>query len=199
MTVAGIVLAAGAGSRFGAAKALVTFQGELLVERAARLADAGGCEVVIVVLGAQADDVISRADLGAARCVVAEDWSSGIAASLRAGLAAAATTDAQAAAVILVDQPLIGAESLHRLRAAWCAGSPAAVATYAGQRCNPALLDRSLWSDVAAAAQGDVGARAWLRAHPDQVTPVECDGTGDPADVDTPEELAAMTAIGDTM
>jgi CTP:molybdopterin cytidylyltransferase MocA len=68
-------------------------------------------------------------------------------------------------------------------------GASAAVATYDGQPRNPVLLARSIWPAVSASAVGDIGARAWLRANPDQVVAVDCDGTGDPRDVDVPGDL----------
>jgi CTP:molybdopterin cytidylyltransferase MocA len=192
MSVAGVVLAAGAGRRLGQPKALVELGGQLLVERAIRTATDGGCSPVIVVLGSHADEVLSRARLEAAHPVVADDWSTGMGASLRAGIAAADAMGSDAIAVILVDQPRIGAEALRRLIAAWQAGAVAAVATYDGQPRNPAVLDRSIWAAVSAAATGDVGARGWLREHPDQVVEVACDGTGDPVDIDTPLDLEAL-------
>jgi CTP:molybdopterin cytidylyltransferase MocA len=192
MSVAGVVLAAGAGRRLGQPKALVELGGQLLVERAIRTATDGGCSPVIVVLGSHADDVLSRARLGAAHPVVADDWSTGMGASLRAGIAAADAMGSDAIAVMLVDQPRIGPEALRRLTAAWQAGAVAAVATYDGQPRNPAVLDRSIWAAVSAAATGDVGARGWLREHPDQVVEVACDGTGDPVDIDTPLDLEAF-------
>ncbi|MGB8651298.1 MAG: nucleotidyltransferase family protein, partial [Mycobacteriales bacterium] len=73
-------------------------------------------------------------------------------------------------------------------------GAVAAVATYEGQPRNPVLLDRSTWVEVAAGAVGDVGARPWLRAHPDLVSRVPCDGTGTPSDIDTPADLARLEA-----
>ncbi|MBA3293424.1 MAG: NTP transferase domain-containing protein [Geodermatophilaceae bacterium] len=85
--VAGLVLAAGAGRRYGMPKALVSYEGGLLVERAYRLV-ADVCEVVIVVLGAAADEVRSRADLGDAQVVINRDWDTGMGSSLRTGLAA---------------------------------------------------------------------------------------------------------------
>jgi CTP:molybdopterin cytidylyltransferase MocA len=188
--VAGLVLAAGAGTRFGAPKALAELDGELFVDRAVRLLRAGNCEPVVVVLGAAAEEVIARARLAGVHVVVAPDWADGMSASLRAGLDAAAATPATAVVVALVDQPWIGAGSIERLRQAWESGAVAAVATYDGKPRNPVLLDRSVWAAVASAATGDVGARDWLRANPDQVERVNCDGTGDPADVDVATDLA---------
>jgi nicotine blue oxidoreductase len=143
----------------------------------------------VVVLGASAADVLIRAHLIGARSVIAKHWEDGQGASLRAGLADVAATDADAVIVALVDQPWVGAEAVRRLREAGEAGAAAAVATYDGQPRNPVLLVRATWEEVATSAVGDVGARAWLRANPDQVVAVACDGTGDPRDVDLPDDL----------
>lgn len=190
---AGLLLAAGAGRRFGGPKALARLDGELLVERGARVLREGGCGPLVVVLGASAAEVRAAADLRGAEVVVATDWSEGMGASLRAGLAALAPTPAPAAVVALADQPLVGAEAVRRLHGAWAGGARAAVATYGGCPRNPVLLDRSVWAGVAHTARGDVGARGWLRAHPELVEHVACDGTGSPTDVDTPADLAVLT------
>lgn len=192
---AGLVLAAGAGRRFGGPKALVRWRGELLVERAVRLLAAGGCDPVLVVLGAGADEVLATADLGTARPVVNPDWASGMGSSLRAGLAAVpAGADV---VVTLVDTPGLGPDSVRRLIAAAvpAAGSGAAgaaVATYSGERGHPVLLAAGVLGEVGAAAVGDRGAGPWLAAHPQRVRLVPCDGTGDPRDVDVPDDLAAV-------
>jgi nicotine blue oxidoreductase len=187
--VAGLVLAAGAGRRLGGPKALVEIDGTLLVERAVRLLADGGCEDVVVVLGAAAEEVIGRAQLAGARPVIATSWQLGQGESLRAGLAAIAATAADAVIVTLVDQPWVGADAVRRLRGAGEAGATAAVATYDGQPRNPVLLARVTWEAVSVSAVGDIGARAWLRANPEQVVAVACDGTGDPRDIDTPGDV----------
>ena len=92
----------------------------------------------------------------------------------------------------LVDQPLVGPEAVRRLIAAHAAGAGVAVAAYQGRPRNPVLLARGLWPEVLRLAVGDVGARPFLRAHPDLVTLVECGDTGQPDDVDTPEDLARL-------
>jgi CTP:molybdopterin cytidylyltransferase MocA len=189
MSVAGLLLAAGAGRRFGGPKALVRLDGETFVERGVRLLHDGGCAPVLVVLGAAAHEV--RPLVREADVTVAEDWAQGMGASLRAGLAALEPTGAGACVVALADQPLVGAEAVRRLRAA--GNVDAAVATYGGRPRNPVLLSRRVWAAVAAAAAGDTGARGWLRAHPDRVTQVPCDGTGSPVDVDTPDDLARIS------
>lgn len=190
--VAGLLLAAGAGRRFGGPKALVELDGELLVERGARLLAEGGCDPVLVVLGAAAAEVQARASLP--EVLVAPDWETGMGASLRAGLQALEHREVDACVVALADQPRIGVEAVARLRAAFAAGAVAAVATYDGAPRNPVLLARSTWSEVAATAVGDTGARSWLRANAGLVVGVPCDGTGTALDVDTPADLAHLEA-----
>jgi CTP:molybdopterin cytidylyltransferase MocA len=196
VSVAGIVLAAGSGSRFGGPKALVRFGDELLVERACRLLRDGGCDPLLVVLGAQADAVRERAALPPLT-VLNEDWRSGIGSSVRAGLAAV-PSGYEAAVIALADEPLVGPASVRRLVGAYQAGLPAGVhavaATYGGQQRNPVLLARPVFEAVSALATGDRGARVWLRAHPRQVIGVPCDDTGDALDVDTPDDLALALA-----
>jgi CTP:molybdopterin cytidylyltransferase MocA len=185
VTIAGLLLAAGSGSRLGRPKALLEVDGHTFVERGVALLRDAGCDPVVVVLGADADQVPPLTD---AETVVAADWADGIGASLRAGLSTLSTTDATACVVALVDQPEVGVDAVRRLLAV-TADRDAAVATYDGQPRNPVLLSRRVWPDVSALAVGDVGARAWLRAHPDQVLEVACDDTGSPRDVDTAADL----------
>ncbi len=192
--VGGLVLAAGAGRRFGGPKALATLDGEPLVERAVRLLADGGCAPVFVVLGAAAADVIRSATFPGAQIVLAQDWAEGMGSSLRRGLDAVTDTALDAVIIALVDQPLIGPQAVRRLIDTHACGAVAAVATYGGQPRNPVLLRRETWAEVCAHARGDVGARAWLHAHPDRVVTVACDGTGSPDDIDTPADLVRLSA-----
>jgi CTP:molybdopterin cytidylyltransferase MocA len=184
--VAGLLLAAGAGRRLGGPKAVLDLAGERLVDRGVRLLRDGGCKPVIVVSGATP---LGDVD---ADVVPNPEWATGMGSSLRAGLAALEGTDVTGVVVALVDHPLVGSEAVRRLAAAHAAGSLVAVATYGGQRGNPVLLGRSTWTEVAAVAMGDIGARPFLVGHPELVTPVPCDHTGAPDDVDTAEDLARI-------
>lgn len=179
--VAGIVLAAGEGRRFGRPKATVELDGERLVDRAVRLLTDGGCRPAIVVAGAVALDVPG------VFVVPNPDWRTGMGSSLRAGLDAL-PAEVTAAVVTLVDTPWLGAEAVRRLVAAHSGGAQLAVATYAGEPGHPVLLGREHWDGVRGGATGDVGARAYLRGRSD-VTEVDCTGTGVPSDIDTPEDL----------
>jgi CTP:molybdopterin cytidylyltransferase MocA len=195
-TVAGLLLAAGKGRRFGRPKALVELGGQLLVERGVDLLAAGGTSPVFVVIGAGASEVLASADLSRATVVHNNDWPTGMGSSLRAGLAAVnqlAPAEAGAVVVALVDQPDLAPEAVRRLVAAYRAGAVAAVATYRGAPRNPVLLARPVWDAVAAEAEGEVGARAFLRANPDLVTPVPCEDVGSPYDIDTQSDLERMS------
>ena len=189
-TVAALVLAAGEGRRLGAPKALVEIDNELLVDRAVRVAREAGCGPVLVVLGAAAPDVVRRAALEGAIVVVNEGWAEGIGSSLRCGLTALADHHAQAAVVLLVDQPHVGVDTVRRVIDTWRERkAPAVTAAYDGQPRNPVVLDVSTWAEVASTAQGDVGARAWLREHTDDVVAIACDDLGSDADIDTQADL----------
>ncbi|WP_449065090.1 nucleotidyltransferase family protein [Planomonospora algeriensis] len=184
---AGLLLAAGSGSRLGRPKALVEFGGERLVDRGIRTLRDGGCHPVVVVLGA------ATAQVRGAVAVRNPGWRSGMGSSLRTGLQVL-PPDAGHVVVALVDQPLIGAAVVGRLVRAGLDGAPIAVATYGGARRNPVLIAREHFAEVARLAEGDVGARPFLRAHPGLVVEVPCDDLGDPADIDTPADLERLSA-----
>lgn len=191
---AGLVLAAGEGRRLGQPKALLRVDDELLVDRAVRVARDGGCDPIVVVLGAAAADVVHRAVLDDAVVVVNDGWAEGIGSSLRCGLSALADLRAPAAVVLLVDQLGVTAETVRRLVPTWRDGARAVVASYDGKPRNPALLDASTWPEVSTLAVGDVGARAWLRAHADEVVRVACDDLGSDDDIDTVADLRRLAA-----
>jgi len=193
-TVAGVLLAAGEGSRFGRPKALIELDGQTLAERGVTMLHAGGADPVLIVTGAASVDLGPEHQV---RTVYNEEWRTGMGSSLRAALRALTAPDdpaVDAVVVALADQPLVGAAAVARLIAAYRAGATVAVAAYDGRPRNPVLLAREHWPEVAAMAAGDQGARAFLRARPDLVTLVECGDTGRPDDIDTPADLDGITA-----
>ncbi len=185
--VAGILLAAGEGSRLGQPKALVELGGVPLAARGAAMLRAGGAEPVVLVTGAV------PVGLPGVIAVHNPAWRTGMGSSLAAGLAAV-PGDCDAAVVALADQPLVGAAAVARLISARQAGAAVAVAGYQGRARNPVLLGREHWPQVIALATGDAGARPFLRARPGLVTVVECGDTGRPDDIDTPADLARVAA-----
>jgi CTP:molybdopterin cytidylyltransferase MocA len=206
-TVAGVLLAAGQGSRFGGPKALIELGGRTLAQRGVDTLRAGGADPILVVTGAV------PLELDGTLTVANPQWRTGMGSSLRAalqaltaagagavagaGAGAGADRDVSAVVVALADQPLVGAEAVARLIAAPRAGASVAVAAYEGQPRNPVLLAREHWPEVIETATGDQGARTFLRAHPGLVTLVECGDTGRPDDIDTPADLARITAAAD--
>ena len=186
--VAGILLAAGEGSRLGQPKALVEIGGEPLARRGVALLRDGGAAPIVVVTGAVA------VDLPGVLAVHNPGWRSGMGSSLATGLATVPDS-CNAAVIALVDQPLVGAEAVRRLIAAYGAGARVAVAVYDGAPRNPVLLAREHWAAVTTLAVGDAGARPFLRAYPELVTSVECGDTGRPDDLDTPADLLRLAGL----
>lgn len=186
VTVAGVVLAAGSGSRFAASggaqpKPLAVVQGMALVDHALAAVAAAGLDEVLLVDGA-----VDLSDRAAPGIVVLHNprWSEGLATSLQVALARAEAAGHQAVVVGPVDQPGVGAAAWRAVAAA-PDQPPVAVATYEGRRANPVRLARAVWGLVPTA--GDVGARALMLERPDLVREVPC--TGEPWDVDTMEDL----------
>ncbi|WP_328460629.1 nucleotidyltransferase family protein [Actinoplanes sp. NBC_00393] len=181
METAGLVLAAGEGKRYGMPKALAKHGDRLLVQHAAETLRAAGCERRIVVLGAAADEVRAAApDLP--ETVVNPDWATGMASSLKAGLAALAGTPAIAAVILLVDMPGVTAEAVRRILG-HAARDALVMGGYGDRRGHPVLLGRDHWDGVARTATGDRGARDYLRTHDVRVVPVG--DVADDHDIDT--------------
>jgi len=184
--VSAIVLAAGGGSRFGGGKLLARLGGRPLIEAVLDNLREAPIDEVIVVVGADAERLREVCELYGVRTVDNQEWERGQSTSVLAGLRAC-TGDA--AVVLLGDQPLIGAGAVGRLVAAFAEGARVAVATYGGKRRNPVLFSREVWPLLEAELAGDEGARPVLRRYPELVVEVPCEGVGDPADVDTREDL----------
>ncbi|WP_411698310.1 NTP transferase domain-containing protein [Conyzicola sp.] len=183
MTVTGLVLAAGAGTRLGMPKALVVRDGVPWVARATRLLLAAGCDRVVVVLGASATEALAFVPTDdAISTIINVDWSSGMASSLRAGLEALSGTAAadDAALITLVDTPGLPLDAVRRVLAA---GSPLARAVYDGRPGHPVLISSQHWGPISATLAGDHGARAYLEAH--AVTDIECGDLWSGRDIDS--------------
>jgi len=182
-TSCAVLLAAGSASRFGHTrgqsvhKLLADLRGRPVYLWALDAVVAAGFAHVIVVTGAVQLDVPASA-----REVHNERFAEGQATSLQSGVQAATELGAEAIVVGLADQPFVPTEAWRAV-----AASPAdiAVATYGGQRANPVLLRRTIWSLLP--TEGDAGARSLIALRPELVSEVSC--TGSPADIDTMEDL----------
>jgi CTP:molybdopterin cytidylyltransferase MocA len=175
-TTAGVLLAAGAGTRYGMPKVLAE-DGTWLQAGVAALAG-GGCDDVVVVLGAAVIDVPAPA-----RAVIADDWAEGLSASVRAGVAA---VDASYVVLHTVDTPDVGADVVRRvLDAARSSSSGLARARYGLRPGHPVAVARQHWPDLLEGLRGDEGARAFLADRPDVVV-VECADLASGQDIDTP-------------
>lgn len=185
MTPAGLLLAAGGGTRYGMPKALVSTDGTLWVDRGLATLRAGGCAPLVVVIGAAAAEVRAKADLGGAIIVENTGWAGGMGSSLRAGLAALGPTAASAVVVMLVDTPGITGDAVRTIGAHAAPGA-LALATYGDRDGHPVLLGRDHWPGVVELATGDRGARAYLRNNQDTVLRIPCDQIADGTDIDSP-------------
>lgn len=168
MTTIGLLLAAGAGRRMGRPKALV---GSWLVDSVGNLRE-GGCERVVVVLGAAALEASQLLEGYDVEVVIAEDWAEGMGASLRTGLASLTEPVGSAVLVSLVDLPDVGADVFRRLLDRPITRATLARAAYDAVPGHPVLIGAEHWPGVMASARGDQGARSYLGTQ--TVDLVEC-------------------------
>ncbi|MXG90385.1 nucleotidyltransferase family protein [Nocardioides flavescens] len=188
----GMVLAAGAGSRMGRPKALVhDSDGTSWVQHSVDVLRAGGCDAVTVVLGAGADEAVSLLDGLGVDVVVAHDWSSGMSASLRAGLASLRSSGADQAVVSLVDLPDLNAAVVRRVLIEHEREGDEALAraSYHGRPGHPVVIGRAHWAPIVDEVSGDTGAKSYLVTH--RAALVECGDLATGADVDSFEPAAS--------
>jgi molybdenum cofactor cytidylyltransferase len=186
-----VVLAAGASTRFGAAKQLVRVNGRPLmhtiVSRAVELAG----HSVTVVLGARSGELAPLLKHSPASIAVNRDWSEGIASSIRAGISHMPAT-ADALLIMLADQAAVSTEDLRRLAGAWRRNpSGIAAAQYAGGVGVPAIFPRWTFRELNE-LRGDRGAQSLLQRHVDRLTRLPMPSAE--LDIDRPEDLLALEA-----
>jgi molybdenum cofactor cytidylyltransferase len=193
MSVAAVIVAAGASRRLGQPKQLVMVDGEPLLQRAIRCAGEAGASPIFVVLGAYRDRVETAIDFGAAAIVVNDDWEEGLASSIRAGVRAAEIDTADAAGLLLMtcDQPRVTEEHLRQMIDKFDARLERILitSTYAGVRGIPAIFPREAHGELLA-LRGDKGARALLQKPLWHVIEVPLEG-GE-IDIDSPDDLAGI-------
>ncbi|RCK73864.1 MAG: CTP:molybdopterin cytidylyltransferase [Anaerolineae bacterium] len=191
-TIAGVVLAAGASSRFGKPKPLLIWRGETLVHRAARLALEAGLQPVIVVCGAEGNAVAEAvADLPVA-VVQNPDWSGGQSTSIKAALHTLGEKSG-GAIFLLVDQPFISLPLLQALLENHAQSLAPVIAPLVGdRRTNPVLFDRLTFPDLLR-LEGDVGGRAIFGRYPPQWLIWQDERL--PFDLDTPDDYRKLLTL----
>lgn len=189
----------------GMPKALVRLPGgKSLLTHSLRILRDGGCGDIVVVLGAGepfvrkaletwADEVEQIMGDGELFVIGNPAYEEGMSTSVRVGLQRVQELRSKPESVViqLVDTPQISPDAIERLRKESSAGA-LAVATYDGIIGHPMLIGRDHWLPIAEMVTGDVGARQYLNGR-DDLTRVACDGLGSPVDIDTPDELRALT------
>ncbi|MBK6598269.1 MAG: nucleotidyltransferase family protein [Proteobacteria bacterium] len=184
-----LVLAAGGSSRFGSPKQLVRFHGRPLLHAAVTHAVEAAGNAVTVVLGANAAELAPLLRHTPASIAINRDWSAGLASSIRTGLARLPGT-ADAALIMLADQPFVTSEDLRRLIATARRNPDSIVAAlYDGTAGVPAIFPRANFRELSE-LRGDQGARALLRRHSTGILRLPMPDAS--IDIDTPEDLLRL-------
>jgi len=194
--ISGIVLAAGASTRMGQAKASLPLgqMGETVLSRVVRTLIDGGVPDIVVVAGAHIDAVRAAMPRHETRARVIENtgWQRGQLSSLVSGLDAIDAPLLEAALVTLVDVPLVHASTVAAVIEAWRRTRAPIVRPALGERHgHPVIFDRSVFADLRS-ADLDTGAKAVFALHRDRIVNVEVDDAGAFEDIDTPEDYQRL-------
>ena len=193
MTVAAIVLAAGASRRLGQPKQLLMHGGETMIERAIRLVNEAVAAPVITVLGAFHELIREAVQLSNFTPVINNAWNQGISTSIQAGLAALLDGDPQTpgALILACDQPRLSAEHLRAMLEAFCAEAALAIvaSTYKGVLGIPAVFPREVFAELCA-LPGDKGARSLLMQPPCPLVALPFSGCE--IDIDLPADMTHL-------
>ena len=189
--ISAIVLAAGQATRFGRLKQLVTLGEKPLLQHVLDNLAQSKIDEVIVVLGAHADEIREQIQFGKARAVLNPDYANGMSTSIQAGLRA---INAEAAMIVLADQPLVTSRTLDALIDEYRRSKPnVVIPTFNGFRGNPVIVDRSLFAEMMT-IRGDIGCRSIFGNHPVHLLPV--DDRGVVTDIDTVEDYEQLARAG---
>jgi CTP:molybdopterin cytidylyltransferase MocA len=193
MSIAAILLAAGASQRLGQPKQLLEFEGETLIVRALRLAQEAGASPLVAVLGAHHEKIGASIQTKDVTAVINRDWKQGIATSICAGLRTTESLNSAVPGVLVLtcDQPRLTANHLRALlRSFSVQTTPCCVASsYAGICGTPAVFPRSTFPDLYA-LRGDRGARTLFRDPTRSL--VTLPFPGGEIDIDVPDDLAHL-------
>ena len=188
MALAGIILAAGRGTRMGTKfcpKQLLPLGGQPVLARVIENGLAAGLDPLILVLGHQAQKIMARVDVSRVIVVVNPLYKTGMAGSIRMGIEAAGP-DCDGAMFLLGDQPLVDRLVLLKLIQAFT-GKGIVIPTFQGRQGNPVIFGAGFFPELQQ-LKGDVGGRVLFEAHAQQITRVPVETEGVCFDLDTPED-----------
>lgn len=185
---AAIILAAGGSTRFGSAKQVARWQGQTFIERAVDVALASPARPVIVVLGAEVEQSVTALGSRPVEIVINERWADGQSSSMKTGLTAL-PSNISSAIFLLVDQPWLQPQTVAALIQRYRQTlAPVVWPEFEGQRGNPILFDRALFSELQQIS-GDTGGRPLLKAYQHQAERVQVRDRGILLDVDQVDDL----------
>lgn len=193
--LAGIILAAGKGSRMGRTKQLLPYKGTTLLGTVIEETTSSALSDVVVVLGFDALKIMEQVDMSGARVVMNPRFEDGQATSLCAGLAAVAP-DCGGAVFLLGDQPQVTRSVINRMIDAWYRDGDALIQIpfYQKKRGNPVIVDRALFKPLSQLT-GDTGARALFSRYENRIQKIHLDDPGILLDVDTPEDYDRLISM----
>jgi len=186
-----IVLAAGLGTRMGRLKPLIPIEGKPALTVVIEVLREAGIDRPIVVLGREANRVLSAVDLAECRIVVNPEPRRGLSSSLDLGLRLV-DPKAIGTLVLHVDMPAVRADTIRSVLDAAEAGAKIAAPTHNGRRGFPVYFSHACFDELTLVLTGDKGARDYIAARRDSVTLVPVDDPGSLLDIDRPEDLAEI-------
>jgi molybdenum cofactor cytidylyltransferase len=162
-----ILLAAGSSSRLGTPKQLLQYEDETLLQHSLQVARASNVNPIVVVLGAKAELIMSRIDVGSSIVVINDKWQEGMASSIRCGINSLLkeSPGIEGAILMVCDQPFIYPDLLLQLiTKQQLTGKPIITSSYADTFGPPTLFHKTIFSELLQ-LKGDVGAKSILRLH----------------------------------
>jgi molybdenum cofactor cytidylyltransferase len=164
-----IILAAGAATRMGRPKQLLSYQGRSLILHAVEVALASLCQPIIVVMGAYVEQIKPEVMPKAVQVVENSQWQEGMSSSIRAGISMLVKTNSKLDAVIisLADQPLVSPQIFNQLIQSYQETQKVIIASKYNETTGvPALFSKALFPELMQ-LEGDKGAKALIQKYID--------------------------------
>lgn len=186
--VSAIILAAGSSRRMGQPKALLDIGGKTFLQHIVDVLNSARVLDIVIVLGSEVDDLKKHLGWFGGKVVLNERWQEGQLSSLVVGLDGLDSEDVLGAMICPIDHPVI-TQSLvvDLLQEFWTSKKKIIIPTFRGKRGHPVIFERSLFDEIRTAPM-DVGARAVVHHHADDIAEVSSEEEGVIVNIDTPED-----------